>query len=171
MTQQAWIENLADDIKECHRDAAQDYGRTQHFAGVVAARGPEYFFALVSCLQQNIDALRSRLQGDPTSADTTLQTIKPGEVKIIRARFPWVDARLVHSDDKVVLDYAKGFGTTGDPAIDRKTCTFVLRAGNDETLFAEEAFAAHPNTYSQPEELARCITELLFAVNPPANGK
>ena len=55
---QAWIENLADDIKQKNRDAAQDYGRAQHFAGVVAERGKGYFVALVSCLQENVDALR-----------------------------------------------------------------------------------------------------------------
>jgi hypothetical protein len=168
---EAWIEDLAQDIKERHREAAQDYGRSEHYAGVVAARGPEYFFALVSSLRQNVDALRGRLQGDPTSADTVLQTIKPDEVKITRARFPWVDARLVHNDDTITLDYAKRLGTAGDPALDRTSCGFVLRVGPDETLFVEEAFAAEPKSYAKPEELARHITEVLFAVGPASSGK
>ena len=168
---EAWIETLAQDIKEKNREAAQDYGRAQHFAGVVAERGKGYFVALVSCLQENVDALRRRLQGDPTSADTTFQTIKPDEVKITRARFPWVDARLAHNEDTISLDYAKGLGTAGDPKLDRKTCTFVFRVAPDDTLFAEEAFAAQPRSFAKPEELGRHITELLFGVDPSSNAK
>jgi hypothetical protein len=163
---QAWIEILAEDIKQKNRDAAQDYGRAQHFAGIVAERGKVYFVALVTCLQQNVEALRSQLQGDPTSADTTFQTIRPDEVKITRARFPWVDASLVHHDDTIALEYAKGLGTAGDSMLDRKACTFALKVAPDDTLFAEEAFAAQPRPFAKPEELARHITELLFAAAP-----
>jgi hypothetical protein len=164
---EAWIDTLAQDIKEKHREAAQDYGRAQHFAGIVAERGKGYFVVLVSCLQENVDVLRRRLQGDPTSADTTFQTIKPDEVKITRARFPWVDAHLTHRDDTIALDYAKGLGSAGDPQLGRKTNTFVFRVSPDDTLFAEEAFAPQPRPFPKPEDLARHITELLFGVDSP----
>jgi hypothetical protein len=168
---EAWIEDLAQDIKAKNRDAAQDYGRAQHFAGIVAERGKGYFVALVSCLQENVDALRRRLQGDPTSADTTFQTIRPDEIKITRARFPWVDAHIAHRDDTIALDYAKGLGTAGDPQLDRKTRSFVFRVAPDDALFAEEAFAAQPRSYPKPEELARHITELLFGVDSSPGSK
>jgi hypothetical protein len=162
---EAWIEDLAQDIKEKNREAAQDYGRAQHFAGIVSERGKGYFVALVSCLQGNVDALRRRLQGDPTSADTTFQTVKPGEVKITRARFPWVDAHVTHREDTIALDYAKGLGTAGDPQLDRKTRSFVFRVAPDDALVAEDAFAEPPRTFSKPEDLARHITELLFGAD------
>ena len=159
-----WIETLADDIRQKHRDAAQEFGRAQHFAGIIAAQGREYFVALVLCLQENIDSLRRQLQGDAVASDVTLQNIKPGEVKISRERFPWVDARLLHQDETITLDYAKGPGTAGDPALDRKTRSFAFQVASDETVFVQDAFAEPPQKYAKPEDLARYLTELLFGV-------
>jgi hypothetical protein len=118
---------------------------------------------VVRCLEENVEAMRRLLQGDLTSAETAVQTIKADEIKITRARFPWVDARLVHNEDTISLDYAKGPGAEGDPKQDRKTCIFTLRVAPDDTLFVEDGFAASPRQYKQPEELARQITEMLFA--------
>lgn len=157
-----WVERLAEDIRQRHRDAAQEYGRAQHFAGIISTQGREYFVALVLCLQENVDALRRQLQGDAVASDVTLQNIKPGEVKISRERFPWVDARLLHQDETITLDYAKGPGTTGDPALDRKTRSFAFQVASDETVFVQDAFAEPPQKYAKPEDLARYITELLF---------
>ena len=42
-----WIENLAQDIKQKNREAAENYGRTQHYAGVMAEQGKEFFVGLV----------------------------------------------------------------------------------------------------------------------------
>jgi len=159
-----WIEKLAQDIKQKNREAAQDYGRAQHHAGIVSSEGKEYFLALVQSLEENIAALRSQLQGDAASAETTVQPIKADELKITRARFPWVDARLTHRDETIALDYAKGPGVAGDPHLDRKTRAFALQVTPDDRLFVEDAFADPPQQYRQPEELARHITELLFAV-------
>jgi len=158
-----WIESLAQDVKQKNRDAAQKFGRTEHYAGVIADRGKDFFVGLVFDLKENVDAFRRHLQGDYTSADTSLHTVKPGEVKITRARFPWVDARLVHKDDTITLDYAKDPGAQGDPSLDRKTRTFAFQVAADDTLFIEDAFAEVPNAYRRPEELARHITEVLFA--------
>ena len=157
-----WIENLAQDIKRSNREAAQDYGRAQHYAGIVSAQGKEFFVALVSCLRENIDALRRRLQGDPTSSDTKLETVKPDEVRIVRAGFPWVDAQLTHRDETIALDYAKAPGAACDTPPDRKTRIFAFRVKTDDTLFVEDAFIEPPEQYPQPADLARHITEILF---------
>lgn len=157
-----WIENLAQDIKQRNREAASEYGRAQHYAGIVSTLGKEFFVGLVFCLQENFDGLRSRLQGDPTSSKTSVQTIKADEVKIMRARFPWIDARLTHREDTISLDYAQGPGTGGDPMLDRKTRTFAFRVAPDDSLLVEDAFIEPPRQYQQPEDLARHITELLF---------
>jgi hypothetical protein len=167
---EAWIENLAEDIKQRNREAAEQYGRAQHCDGVIADRGKTFFVALVSCLQENVDALRRKLQGDLVSADTNLETIKADEVKITRARFPWVDARLTHREDTILLDYAKGVGTAGDPQIDRKTRAYVFQVAPDDTLFVQDAFDEPPQRYEQPEELARHITEFLFQAVAPSAG-
>jgi len=159
---EAWIENLAEDIKQRNRTAAEENGRAQHCDGIIADQGKSFFIALVRCLQENVDVLRRQLQGDLVSADTSLETIKPDEVKIARARFPWVDARLIHREDTIVLDYAKGLGVAGDPETDRKTQTYAFQVAPDETLFAQDAFDEPPQRYTQPEELARHITEVLF---------
>jgi hypothetical protein len=159
-----WIDKLARDIKQKNREAAEDYGREQHYAGIVSTSGKEFFVALVICLQENVNALRSRLQGAPVASETEVQTIKADEAKITRARFPWVDAQLIHRGDTITLDYAKGPGLQGDPAVDRKTSAFVFKVAADDTMFVQEAFAGRPHRYEQPEELARHITEILFSV-------
>ena len=161
---QEWIAELADEIKQKNRAAAQDYGRAQHYAGIVAEAGKGFFVALVSYLQEDVVALRSQLQGDLTAAETAVQTIQPGEVKIARARFPWVDAHLVHREDTLMLDYAKGPGAGGDPTFDRKTRSYVLRAAADDSLYAEEAFSDSAKRYTKPEDLAREMMEILFGV-------
>jgi hypothetical protein len=159
-----WIENLAKDIKEKNHQAAEEYGRAQHYAGIVSTGGREFFVALVTCLQENVDALRSQLQGDLTSSETRVQTTKADEVKIMRMRFPWVDARLTHHEDTILLDYAKGPGLPGDPQLDRKTASFAFRVAQDDTLSVQDAFNDPPLSYAKPEDLACHLTQLLFGV-------
>jgi hypothetical protein len=157
-----WIESLAQGIKQRNHEAAEDYGRAQHYAGVISGRGKEFFVALVTCLQENVDGLRSQLQGDLTSSETRVQTTKADEVKITRMRFPWIDAHLTYHDDTIKLDYAKSPGLAGDPALDRKMASFVFRVAPDDTLSVEDAFVDPPRSYAKPEDLGRHITELLF---------
>lgn len=158
-----WIEKLAQDVKEKNHEAAEKYGRDQHYAGIVDTLGKEYFVAVVLDLQENVEAFRRQLQGHATSAETAVRTVKADEINITRARFPWIDARLTHNGDTITLDYAKGADVEGDPSLDRKTRAFLFRVAPDDSLFAEDAFADSPRTYAKPEDLARQITEILFA--------
>ena len=157
-----WIAQLAGEMKQKDKEAAEDYARAQHYAAQAAERGRGFFIDVVLCLEQNVGALRRALQGDVTSAEMGLERVKVDEVRITRARFPWVDARLKHKDDTVTLDYAKGAGTTGDPAQGRVTRSFVFRVGVDEKLRVEEAFAEQAKSYETPEEFARAVMETLF---------
>jgi hypothetical protein len=162
-----WIEKLAEEIKQKNHEAAAEYGRAQHYAGIVSARGKEFFVALVQCLQENVDALRSQLQGDLTASETRVQTSRADEVKITRSRFPWVDARLTHHGETITLEYAKGLGAKapvveGDAKMDRVTRGFAFEVGADEGLFVRDAFAEPGREYKKPEELARRIMEMLF---------
>jgi hypothetical protein len=158
-----WIERLAQDIKQKDHEAAEDYGRSQHYAGIISDLGNGFFLALAQCLTDNVEALRRGLQGDVTAAETAIQSVSADEIKITRARFPWVDARVIHNHDTITLDYARGPGVAGDPNIDRTTRTFAFKVAQDDTLYTEEAFSATPQQYKRPEELARRITETLFA--------
>jgi hypothetical protein len=158
-----WIENLTQEIKQKNREAAETYGRDQHYAGIIGTLGKEYFVALVSCIQENVDGIRRQLQGDATSAETGVEIIKADEIRITRARFPWVDARVIHKDDTITLDYAKDAGVQGDPKLDRKTRTYAFHVAQDDSLYVQDAFADQPRDYKQPEELAQQITEVLFA--------
>jgi hypothetical protein len=157
-----WIEQLAQDIKQRNKEAAQDYGRAQHYSGIVSTQGKEFFVALVLCLQENVDSLRSQLQGDLTASETRVQTSKADEVKITRSRFPWIDAHLTHHGDSITLDYAKASGLPGDPSLGRKTCTFAFQVAPDDTLSVQDAFTDPPRSYPKPEDLARHLTEVLF---------
>jgi len=160
-----WIEKLAEEIKQKNHEAAEEYGRAQHYAGIVSARGKEFFLALVQYLQEYVDALRSQLQGDLTASETRMQTSRADEVKITRTRFPWVDARLTHQGDTIKLDYAKRPGADGDPTMDRVTRAFLFQVGADDVLFVRDAFAEPGREYKQPEELARRMMEMLFGFN------
>lgn len=163
---QEWIATLAEDIKQKNHEAAEDYGRAQHYAGVIDVQGAPFFNALVTRLQQNITELRGALQGDVTSADTNVQTVNPRQLKLTRSRFPWFDATVILQDTAIVLAYAKGIGTPADPTLapDRTTHTFALLVGPDDVLYAQDAFTDPPTQYRQPEQLAQRITEILFTV-------
>lgn len=163
-----WIEELAEQIRQKNREAAEKYGRDQHYAGVIASLGKEYFVRLATELREDVETLRRQLQGDATAAETAVETIRAGEVKIRRARFPWVEAVLRHRDETILLEYAKEPGTRpslgGDAAAELKTRSFAFRVAPDDSLYVEEAFADAPRRYEQPEALAREIVEILFAV-------
>lgn len=159
-----WIENLAQDIKQKNREAAEDFGRAQHQAGIIADLGMPFFTAFVSCLEEDVNEIRSQLQGDVTSSDTTIQTIGPTEVKLTRSRFPWFDARITHHETSIVLDYAKGLGLPGDPNLDRKARHFSFHVAQDDTFSVQEAFADPPQQFHQPEQLAKHVMELLFQI-------
>lgn len=159
-----WIDRLADEIREKNRDAAQAYGRDQHFAEIVARLGKEFFVRFATALEQDVDALRRRLQGDVTSAETQVQPGRAGELRIRRERFPWVDATVTHREDGILVDYAKAAGLAADPKLDRKSRAFVLRADAEDRIYAEDSFGDQPGRYNSPEELARCVMEQLFGM-------
>ena len=157
-----WIENLAQDIRQKGREAAEAYGRSQHQAEIATTRGKPFFTAFVVSLENDVNEIKRELQGDVTSSDTVFQTISPTEVKLTRSRFPWFDARIIHQDSTIVLDYAKGLGVAGNPALDRRTSHFAFHVDDEDALSVQESFRDNPRRFQQPEELARHITELLF---------
>jgi len=157
-----WIDKLAGDIREKHREAAQVYGRDQHYAEVISRLAPEFFVRLSAQLERDVEAFRRKLQGDVTSAETLVQTSTAGEVRIQRERFPWVDATVTLRDDSILVDYAKSAGLAGDPLLGRKSRAYALHAGGDDRLYAKEAFTERPEQFDTPEALAQGILQLLF---------
>jgi hypothetical protein len=161
---QEWIANLAQDIKQKNHEAAEDYGREQHKSGIITQQGRPFFTAFVLALEEDVNDIKRQLQGDVTASDTTIQTVNPTTVKLSRSRFPWFDAHITHRDAAIVLEYARGFGVAGDPSIDRKICHFAFQVAPDDTLSIQEAFGDNPRPFTQPEDLARYVIELLFRV-------
>ena len=157
-----WIENLAQDIRQKGREAAENYGRSQHQAEIATTRGKPFFSAFVVSLENDVNQIKRELQGDVTSSDTVFQTISPTEVKLTRSRFPWFDAYITHQDSIIVLDYAKGLGVAGDPGLNRQTCHFAFQVDDKDTQSLHESFRDNPRRFHQPEELSRHIVELLF---------
>lgn len=158
-----WIDRLAQDIRKKNHEAAETFGREQHKQAIVTAKGQPFFTDLVISLEENVNELKRQLQGDVTASETIIQNIHPGELKLTRSRFPWFDARLTHHNGSIVLDYAKGRGVAGDPALDRKTCHFAFHVADDDTFSIQEAFGDAPAHFHQPQDLAKHITEILFA--------
>jgi hypothetical protein len=173
---QEWIANLAQDIKQKSHEAAEDYGREQHKESIISEQGKPFFARFVLCLEEDVNEIKRQLQGDVTASETTIsgpalqlptnngQTGERNEVTLIRSRFPWFDARITHRDSTIVLDYAKGLGIAGDPALDRKSCHFAFHVADDDTLSIRESFGDTPREFRQPEELAQYIIELLFRI-------
>jgi hypothetical protein len=157
-----WIANLAQDIKQKSHEAAEQYGRSQHQAGIITTQGKPFFAAFVSCLEEDVAEIKRQLQGDVTASETAIQTTGPTEVKLTRSRFPWFDARITHHDPTIILDYAKGLGVAGDPAIDRKSRNFAFQVTDDDALYLQDAFDDSPKRFHQPEDLARHILQILF---------
>lgn len=157
-----WIANLVQDIRQKGHEAAENYGRSQHRAEIATTQGKQFFTAFLISLEEDVNDIKRQLQGDVTSSDTIFQTISPTEVKLTRSRFPWFDATITHQDPDVILDYAKGLGVAGDPALDRKTCHFSFHVSDDDVLSVQESFNNNPRQFHQPEELARHIVQLLF---------
>jgi hypothetical protein len=159
-----WIENLAQDIKQKNHEAAENYGRDQHNAAIIANLGGPFFSTLAFSLEEDVTEIRRELQGDPTSADTIIQTVSVSDIKLTRSRFPWFDAHVTHQDANIVLDYAKDRGVSGNPNLDRKTIHFAFNVATDDSFSIREAFSDNPRSFQTPEELAKHIIELLFQV-------
>jgi hypothetical protein len=160
-----WVEKLAGEIKQKNHEAAERYGRDQHYAGIIAEGGGGFFVALVERLQENVEGIRRVLQGDATAAEMGVERgAGAHEIRITRARFPFVDARVIHHADTITLDYAKDAGVAGGVKAERTVRGFVFRVGTDDGLYVEDGFADRPGRYETAEELARKITEILFSV-------
>jgi hypothetical protein len=173
---QEWIANLAEDIKQKGHEAAENYGRQQHKEGIIAEQSAPFFTNLVLSLEEDVNEIKRQLQGDVTAAETTIsgpalqlpsnsaQTGDRNEVTLTRSRFPWFDVRITHRDSTIALDYAKGLGVAGDPALDRKSCVFAFHVADDDALSIYESFGDTPRQFRRPEQLAQYITELLFRI-------
>jgi hypothetical protein len=159
-----WISNLAEDIKQKGHEAAENYGRSLHRAGIVSAQGRPFFTLFVQRLEEYVSSIKRELQGDVTASDTTVQTNGPSDVKLSRSRFPWFDAHITLQESTILLEYAKGLGVAGDPSVDRKNSLFDFHVAEDDTLSVRESFGENPKEFLQPDELARHIVEVLFQV-------
>jgi hypothetical protein len=159
-----WIETIARAIKEKNREAAEEYGRAQHQADIVAVEGRVFFGDMKLSLEENFAQIRKQLQGDPTSAEIAMVTTGATQVRLTRARFPWFDAHITHRDSTITLEYAKDLGLGGDARIEPETLVFEFRVAPDDKLSVQDAFGDTPQSYATPEELGRRITEILFEI-------
>ena len=159
---QEWIGSLAQEIRRKNHEAAENFGREQHRQALVDAQAQPFFTAFATSLEENVNEIKRRLQGDVTASETTLQSVSPTELKLSRSRFPWFDAHILHRNGVIILDYAKGRGVAGDPTLDRKTCHFDFHVADDDTFSVQESFGDSPASFQQPQQLARHVTEILF---------
>ena len=160
-----WIEQLAQEIKEKNREAAEEFGRQEHRNDIIETQGRIFFTDMVRALEDNFTQIRRLLQGDPTSAEIATATTGATQVRLTRARFPWFDAHITHEDGKITLEYAKEKGVVGDETLsEKKTLIFDFKVAPDDKLSVEDAFGDTPRKYQVPDELAERITEILFAV-------
>ncbi len=158
-----WIENLAAEIKQKNREAAEEFGRQQHQADVISSQGRVFFADMVRNLEDNFTQIRRQLQGDPTSAEIAILTTGSTQVRLTRTRFPWFDAHMTHEDGKITLEYAQDRGIVADPTLaDKKTLVFEFHISPEDKLWVEDAFGDTPQKYETPDDLAQRITEILF---------
>jgi len=160
-----WIENLATEIKQKNREAAEEFGRQQHQADVIGSQGRTFFADMVRSLEDNFTQIRRQLQGDPTSAEIAILTTGSTQVRLTRTRFPWFDAHITHEDGKITLEFARDRGIVADPTlVDKTTLVFDFHISPEDKLWVEDAFGDTPQKYETPDDLAQRITEILFQV-------
>ncbi len=163
-----WIAQLAAELKERGREAAESYGRQQHRAGIIDAEGKVFFMALVSTLEQDLGEIRGQLQGSAVSSETSVVRSGADEIKLMRSRFPWFDATLRHDGPDVALDYAKDRGVAPDKALEATTERLVLHfnfeVDRQDRMALVETFGDKPLRFDKPEEFAKHLIELLFTV-------
>ena len=159
-----WLDNLAQQIKQKNREAAEEFGRQQHQSDIISTQGRAFFTDLVHTLEDNFTAMRRALQGDPTSAEIGIATTGATQVHLTRSRFPWFDAHITHKDPTITLEYAKELGVAGDPKLaKRTTLVFDFKVDPSDKLYVQDAFGDMPKNYASAEDLAQRITEILFA--------
>ena len=159
-----WIESLAQEIRQKNHEVAEEFGRAQHQSDVISVQGRLFFHDVVRALEDNFTQMRKMLQGDSTAAETGIMTTGATQAHLTRARFPWFDGHLEHKDPNVTFEYAKELGVPGDPALaERKLLVFAFQVDGADKLTAQDAFGDQPATYATPDDLARKITEILFA--------
>jgi len=162
-----WIEELAGEIKQKNREAANAYGRDQHRLGAIDAGSVEFFAVLVQSLEEDFAEIRMQLQGDVTSAETTFERKTQDVVLMTRSRFPWFNALLHHDGRTIVLEYARGRGVGGDAKIaatnERVVKVYPFAVEVDDSLWVEEGFGNSPLRFREPVALAKHIVETLFA--------
>ncbi len=69
-----WIANLAQDIKQKGHEAAEEYGRSQHQAGIITAQGKTILRRLRLLSGRRRNEIRRQLQGDVTASETIIKT-------------------------------------------------------------------------------------------------
>ena len=165
---QGWIETLAGELREKGREAAENYGREQHRAGIIEAEGKVFFLALASSLDQDFTEIRSQLQGSAVACETSVIKTSPTEIKLTRSRFPWFDATLKHDGPNVALDYVQDRGTEPDPTLvgtaARTTKQFHFEVDRLDRMVIADPFGDQPQKFDKPEAFAKHLVELLFKV-------
>jgi hypothetical protein len=160
-----WIENLTAQIKNKHREPAEEFSREQHRADVIGVQGRIFFGDMVRALDDNFTQIKKLLQADPTSADIAMISTGTTQVHLTRSRFPWFDAHLTHDNEDITLEYAKTDAIPVDPAnAEKKTIVFDIHVSDDDKLSFEDASVDPAQMFETPEDLARRVTEILFAV-------
>lgn len=162
----AWIDTLAEEIKQQGREAAEAYGREQHRAGIVAVQSKGFFTELALSLDQDFAEMRSRLQGSAVACETAVERRSPTELHLRRSRFPWFDARLKQDGEGIVLDYAKGPGVAAGQTLgtgaDRRSAHFIFQVDGSDRMSVAETFAETPRQFTEAAELSQNLTEILF---------
>ena len=98
--------------------------------------------------------IKRQLQGDVTASETTIQTIsRPQRSNSPAAASPGSTPASPITTPPSLLDYAKGLGVAGDPAIDRKSRNFAFQVTDDDALYLQDAFDDNPKRFHQPEDL------------------
>ena len=160
-----WLEELANQIKEQHRDVAEAFTRDQHRANVIAVEGRVFFGDVVRALEENFSQLKKLLQGDATSAEIAILTTGTTQIHLTRSRFPWFDAHLGHENEDITLEYGKDAGIPDDPANAGKcTVLFHIHVSDDDKLSFEDTSVEPTKTYDTADELAQRVTEILFGL-------
>ncbi len=154
-----WIQQLADDIKRKDHDAAEKLAREEHRRQTLTLKGEQFYDGLIRAITDDVAELNAALAGDITASPIAVNEVGERTHKVHRARFPMVQAQLRYELERIALNYSRSGSQSSS-----RSASYDFQVSEADSLSIRKNAGDKPGSFESPEDLARHLVELLFAV-------